>query len=238
MVSAIGAEGAVFIRRVEPAAPVGPRSSEPRAAAGVFREDGSSLSAPARSPESLTLDKLRLLDRLRGAYEADAPSQPGAAATEDGLSEEELKAVEQLKARDREVRAHEQAHAAVGGPYAGAPRFSYQVGPDGVRYAIGGEVAIDVSPVPDDPEATIEKMRIVERAALAPAEPSQQDLRVAQIARTQALEARLEAAQEKRAEARGALEEAFAAAMAERGYDEAGEATMQRRASPERVQAA
>ncbi|MEP4030176.1 putative metalloprotease CJM1_0395 family protein [Roseibium polysiphoniae] len=117
----------------------------------------------------------------------------------DGLTEAEEKQVEELKQRDREVRAHEQAHARVGGPYAGAPTYTFQQGPDGGRYAIGGEVQIDTS-VERTAEATIRKMQIVIRAATAPAEPSSQDLKVAQQARSQLAaaqaEARAEAAEE------------------------------------------
>lgn len=91
------------------------------------------------------------------------------------LSDEELQQLSELKVRDREVRAHEAAHQAVGGQYAGAMSFTYQRGPDGAQYAVGGEVSIDVSPVEGDPQATIEKMRVVRAAAMAPAEPSGQD---------------------------------------------------------------
>lgn len=96
-----------------------------------------------------------------------------------GLSEEERAVVDQLKARDREVRDHEEAHARVGGPYAGAPSYTYQTGPDGQQYAVGGEVPIDVSEIPGDPAATIDKMDVVKAAALAPAEPSSADRNVA-----------------------------------------------------------
>ncbi|MEM6544436.1 MAG: putative metalloprotease CJM1_0395 family protein, partial [Pseudomonadota bacterium] len=51
---------------------------------------------------------------------------------------------------------------------------------------------IDVSPVPGDPQATIEKARIVRRAALAPAEPSAQDRRVAAEATALEQQARAE----------------------------------------------
>lgn len=95
---------------------------------------------------------------------------------------EELDVIEQLKARDREVRAHEAAHATVGGQYAGSPSYTFQRGPDGRNYAIGGKVSIDVSTIPSDPEATARKMDIVRRAALAPAEPSAPDRRIAQEA--------------------------------------------------------
>lgn len=83
-----------------------------------------------------------------------------------------------LAARDREVRAHEQAHMAVGGQYAGAAQYQYERGPDGVSYAVAGEVPIDVGRAAT-PEQTIEKARTVRRAALAPAEPSPQDRQVA-----------------------------------------------------------
>jgi len=96
-----------------------------------------------------------------------------------GLTESELKLVDALQQRDREVRAHEQAHKSVGGALAGAVSFSYQAGPNGKRYAVGGEVPIDASPVPGDPAATIVKMNIVKAAATAPVDPSAQDQSVA-----------------------------------------------------------
>lgn len=119
----------------------------------------------------------------------------------DGLTEAEQEVVEKLRARDVEVRRHEEAHARVGGQYAGQPSYSYQTGPDGKRYAIGGEVPIDVAPVPDDPEATIEKMRVVKAAALAPAEPSGADRRIAALADAQRLQAQADLSTQKREEA-------------------------------------
>ena len=113
------------------------------------------------------------------------------------LSEAEAQEVEELEARDREVRTHEQAHKAAGGQYAGAIHLEYETGPDGKRYAVGGEVPIDVSPVRGDPEATIRKMDQVRRAALAPAQPSGADRAVAVQASQIALEARSELAAER-----------------------------------------
>lgn len=103
--------------------------------------------------------------------------------------------VSELSSRDREVRAHEQAHAAVGGQYAGAPSYQFKRGPDGVNYAVGGEVQIDVSPAPS-PQETIAKAQVVRQAALAPAEPSPQDRRVAAQASQMEAQARAEMAQE------------------------------------------
>lgn len=108
--------------------------------------------------------------------------EDGNKTTTSQYTAEELDVIEQLKSRDREVRAHEAAHAAVGGQYAGTPSYTFQRGPDGRNYAIGGKVSIDVSTIPNDPEATARKMDIVRRAALAPAEPSAPDRRIAQEA--------------------------------------------------------
>ncbi len=113
------------------------------------------------------------------------------------LDEAEQKLVQELKARDREVRSHEAAHAAAAGPYgSGGPSFTFQKGPDGRRYAIGGEVQIDASPVKNDPEATIRKMQIIRAAALAPADPSGQDRAVAAAASRMAAEAAAELARQ------------------------------------------
>jgi len=114
------------------------------------------------------------------------------------LSEEEQRQVEQLKERDREVRAHEAAHmAAAGGHANGGASFSYTKGPDGRNYATGGEVSIDTSPVAGDPQATLQKAQTVQRAAMAPAQPSGQDRQVAAQAAAMAAQARQEIAAER-----------------------------------------
>lgn len=108
------------------------------------------------------------------------PADESKSAAPNELNEDEKKVVEELKRRDQEVRAHEQAHlAAAGGFASGGPSYSYQTGPDGKQYAIGGEVGIDTSPVEGDPDATIVKMQQIRAAALAPADPSAQDQLVA-----------------------------------------------------------
>jgi hypothetical protein len=99
----------------------------------------------------------------------------------------------ELKATDQKVRAHEMAHIAAGaGVVTGGATFSYTRGPDGNLYAVGGEVQIDSSEVPGDPEATIRKAEAIQRAALAPADPSAQDRAVAARAAMIASQARME----------------------------------------------
>ncbi|MHA7776322.1 putative metalloprotease CJM1_0395 family protein [Roseibium sp. M-1] len=173
-----------------------------------------------------------------GAEEEDATGESGAApglqdpaeetvsdeedADGDGLNEAEEQQVDKLKQRDREVRAHEQAHATVGGAYASAPSYTYQQGPDGKRYAIGGEVQIDTSRE-RTPEATIRKMQVVIRAATAPADPSSQDMRVAQQAQAQLAEAQAELRQQKTEELSGGEDEdPGQLGESDRGEDDAG----------------
>jgi len=168
-------------------------------------------SAAARSP---TTDGLLGGDMRATTSQVEASALPSGAATrapgrdspaEAGESpvQQRLQQLEvlELSQRDREVRSHELAHAAVGGQYAGSPSYSFTRGPDGRRYAVAGEVSIDISPIPNDPEATLRKMEVVLRAALAPVEPSAQDLRVAAQARLQATQARMELAERRREEA-------------------------------------
>ncbi len=147
--------------------------------------------APATAPQAAPRDASTSSREQDGQAEGSSTSRD---KTQQQLRQEQLE-ISELSQRDREVRAHEQAHAAVGGQHAGAPTYSFKRGPDGQRYAVSGEVGIDVSAVPNDPEATLQKMEIVQRAALAPAEPSAQDLSVAATAQAQAAQARVELAQ-------------------------------------------
>ena len=94
------------------------------------------------------------------------------------LTDAEKKVVDQMKKRDNEVRIHENQHKSVGGQYAGSPSYTYERGPDGKQYITEGEVSISLSNE-STAEKTIEKMRIVQNAALAPAEPSSADRKVA-----------------------------------------------------------
>ncbi len=106
-------------------------------------------------------------------------SSSSAANNENSLDEKEKQQVQKLKERDREVRAHEQAHKTAAGGLAGAITYQYQTGPDGKQYVTDGEVEIDTAPVKGDPEATIRKAKQIQKAATAPVEPSAQDRQVA-----------------------------------------------------------
>ncbi len=121
-----------------------------------------------------------------------ATAQAGSRAPATELSAEALAQLQKLKARDTEVRQHEQAHlAAAGGLALSGASYTYQRGPDGVNYAVGGEVQIDTSPGAT-PEETLAKARTISAAALAPADPSGADRAVAAQAQQLAAQARAE----------------------------------------------
>jgi hypothetical protein len=154
------------------------------------------ITGGARKP---AVDLPGQLQAQEGGAEAGKPGE---------LSEEEKQAVAKLRARDAEVHQHEQAHATVGGQYAGAPSYTYQQGPDGKRYAVGGQTPIDASPIQGDPEATARKLDQVRRAALAPGSPSGADLAIAAAATAGAAQARAEASRVRREEQQGGGDEA------------------------------
>jgi hypothetical protein len=135
--------------------------------------------------------------------ETTSSAAESSALTEDGkqaeaqsdtvqLSDKAKAIVRSLQARDQEVHAHEQAHlAAAGGLATGGASYTYQKGPDGVDYAIGGEVSIDVS-AGRTPEETIARAATIRAAALAPSDPSGQDRSVAAAASQLEQQARAE----------------------------------------------
>lgn len=186
------------------------RAAEPQQTHAHPDSTASSAASDASSPA--VVNHVRPAGSLPASGSADAPEQSGeaseAAESEahradseppeqgktDKAEDEEANAEEirRLQARDTEVRAHEQAHAAAGGELAGAPSYKFERGPDGRNYAVSGEVPIDISPVDGDPEATIRKMEKVKRAALAPESPSGADHSIAASADSQIAAARQE----------------------------------------------
>ena len=119
---------------------------------------------------------------------------------EQELSEEELRMVEELKKIDKRVHTHEQAHLSAAGGYArGGAHYDYVRGPDGNKYANSGHVNLDTSRE-KTPEATIRKANIIQKAALAPADPSPADKQIAANATKMATDAQKELAEEKMSE--------------------------------------
>lgn len=105
------------------------------------------------------------------------------------LSAEEKQEVEKLQERDQKVRRHEQAHlSAAGGLATGGANYKFKTGPDGQQYAVGGEVGLKI-PEGGSPEEKLRNASQLERAALAPEEPSASDRQIASKARQQKAEA-------------------------------------------------
>ena len=122
------------------------------------------------------------------------------ATKELSVGEEQL--LKDLEARDGEVRAHEAAHQAAGGGMTGAATYTYQQGPDGKMYAIGGEVSISMKSG-STPEETIANARQIASAAMAAGDPSPQDFAVASSARVMEMKAQQQLVKERREETLG-----------------------------------
>lgn len=184
-----------------------------------FARAGQVRVAPAvKSNVKIELPELPAANTVSATSESgtDAnPDKPGIALQADtltlskqveSLSSDDLRLIQKLASRDREVRAHEAAHLAAAGRFArGGANFSYQRGPNGVNYAIGGEVSLDTS-APSDPQAALTKAEIIRRAALAPAKPSAQDRAVAGQAAQMAVQARAAIASDRAEEVAEALD--------------------------------
>ncbi|HEY5764248.1 MAG TPA: putative metalloprotease CJM1_0395 family protein [Rhodocyclaceae bacterium] len=126
-----------------------------------------------------------LAPQERGGLRADARQTEAT-----GQTPAEARQIAELRRIDQRVRAHEFAHLSAGaGVVSGGARYQYTVGPDGQRYATGGEVPIDGSPG-RTPEETLAKAQKIRRAALAPVDPSNTDRRVAAQAAAMEAEAR------------------------------------------------
>ncbi len=153
------------------------------------------------SPQNTTQEKENITRTQSNTRPDDSEKVSISAKANIELSEEETREVRALNIRDREVRSHEAAHSAAAGVYAqGGPTYTFQRGPDGQSYATGGEVKIDTSAIPGDPEATVRKAQQIKASALAPAEPSSQDRSVAASA-TQLIAAARQASATERLEA-------------------------------------
>lgn len=161
---------------------------------------GARMPAPAESPPP---------EDAREDTDTSAPKQDEAS----GLSPAQFAQIAKLRSRDRQVRAHEQAHlSASGGLALSGATYSYQRGPDGLNYAIGGEVRIDTS-AGHTPQDTLRRARLIQAAALAPADPSGADRAIAAYAMQMAQKAQLEIALAAREEAAQTVEQAARARL-------------------------
>ncbi len=173
-----------------------------------MRVSGSNpvLAYNTRSNNALQTPSARLQNR-------EPLQQRTASAAEESTQNKlvEQRELQKLRNLDRQVRAHELAHVAVGGRYVSkGASFRYETGSDGRRYAVAGEVSIDTSEVAGNPQATLTKAQVILRAALAPANPSAQDRQVAAQAIAMIQQARIELAVQANQDSRGNQLDTFA----------------------------
>jgi len=222
-----------FANAVTPFSPLGRQP--------VGEETGENRNTPlapvVETPEPVKVENQRAPDERRGEveqriqlderqqHEASSDAEQQLRDTEvrqknesEALQlQEDRQLIRQLSARDLEVRNHEQAHKTAGGSLAGAASYTYERGPDGNSYAVGGEVPISLSSS-GTPEQVKANAARVQQAALAPAEPSSQDRRVAAAAAQMELEAQQDIARlasEAKAMAKADTDEARERAQAE-----------------------
>lgn len=171
-----------------------------QALADVFAKNDNQLEKQAQEEASQKQQAAAVEQAKQQQSQAQSQAQQAqeqAKQAQEKAQTQQQQQVDSLKARDSEVKAHEHAHATVGGQYAQSPSFKYEKGADGQRYATDGEVQIDVSAVGGDPLATINKMKQVYAAAMAPVDPSSADIRVAAEALQKMNEAKVKLAEER-----------------------------------------
>ena len=208
----IPAEPAALVEAGRVSRPVAPSLSPEERAAGraearaqleadgaVGRLQSDFASSVPSGPAS---DKAEEEEEANGAESSGALSSAGEGPLKKLSSEEEAE-VRKLAQRDQEVKAHEQAHVAASGGLAGSPKYEYQTGPDGQKYAVGGEVSISRSGSSSNVEQALSEAETVKRAALAPAQPSSQDLAVAASSEADIRQLQAQKAKEDQAEREG-----------------------------------
>lgn len=140
-------------------------------------------------------------ERKDGASKVSGDGGPGGALEDKGAPEKDA-VVRELRNTEREVIAHEAAHQAAAGRFGGPVSYTRTTGPDGKSYITGGEVPIHFV-AGSTPEETLRNLEQVQKAALAPGDPSAQDIRVAAQAAARAAQARHDIAQSREKDGAG-----------------------------------
>ena len=157
------------------------------------RVSGGITTKDIQAREDEEARKVAATEDKAGSRKSDDAAKHSSGGADPELSEEEKAQVRELQQIQREVIAHEAAHQAAAGQFGGGVSYSYTQGPDGKSYITGGEVPIQIKRG-STPEETLRNMQQVQRAAMAPADPSGQDRQVAAQAAAIAAQARSEAA--------------------------------------------
>jgi hypothetical protein len=153
----------------------------------------SKLNAQKQATNQDHEDDTRGLEKNETSNETkNNPQQKNENSTE--LTTDEKAELAKLQSIDSKVRAHEAAHQS-GTAASGGASFTYVKGANGVMYAVGGEVPIRMQSG-STPQETMANAQGVIATALAPADPSAQDIAVASKARVILMKAQQEFAQE------------------------------------------
>ena len=151
----------------------------------ILQNIGANYSIRLNEKEILVVedDPLRKVEKPEHGkvQEAQDKQKSEKSKSSEELSQDEKRLVNELQSRDMEVRAHEAAHQS-GGAATGGASYTYQQGPDGKMYAIGGEVSVSMRGG-STPDETIANAQAVIASAMAPSDPSAQDFAVASSAR-------------------------------------------------------
>jgi len=121
------------------------------------------------------LQKVEAKEQLENTSKKDYIEQTTSGKNYD--EQDFARVLEKFKRVDAKIRSHEQIHASIG--HTTAPiSYTYQQGPDGKMYAVGGSVRLDTS-IPEDPKAAAFKLDQIQRAASAPMDSSSADNQIA-----------------------------------------------------------
>ena len=125
--------------------------------------------------------KYSQLNKIEKAEEVEATQRRDYIEQSSGIDKYDekdfAKVLEKFKQTDTNIRSHEQIHASIG--HTTAPiAYTYQKGPDGKMYAVGGSVRLDTS-IPNDPKAAAFKLDMLQKAASGPTDSSAADNTIA-----------------------------------------------------------
>jgi hypothetical protein len=121
------------------------------------------------------LDKIEQDQQIQSAQKKDYIEQSSGIGKYD--EQDFARVLDKFKQTDTNIRSHEQIHASIGATTSPIS-YTYEKGPDGKMYAVGGKVTLDTS-LPDDPKAAAFKLDMLQKTASGPIDSSGADNTIA-----------------------------------------------------------
>ena len=170
--------------KVNPAAHDGFQGSQELSEGGKGDHDLSTMIAafsPGQAPPKEELQEAQQRGKTGGDLVKERQKDQEILDHGDGAKKAgEADVLKSLQERDDEVRQHENQHVAEAGEFATSGAvLETETASNGRAYATSGKVSVNMAEIDGDPQKTIEKMTKIEKSALKPENPSDQDLRVA-----------------------------------------------------------